>query len=144
MFSCHDGGPTFIRRQQVRQTRSVATYLKQIHCIGLLSFGSRRRRLSPKGRRRGRGEKGKKGEGEKGRALAIPLAWFPRLFHATPTERANWRWIGGGIGMHWPDLDEDISVEDLILGRPSGESQAFLRRWLEGRTTKKETTDLPD
>ena len=70
-----------------------------------------------------------------GRTLSIPLAWFPRLFHATPAERANWRWIGGGIGIHWPDLDEDISVEDLILGRPSGESQASLQRWLERRTT---------
>lgn len=68
-----------------------------------------------------------------GRSLSIPLAWFPRLFHATPEERANWRWIGGGIGMHWPDLDEDISVEDLVLGRPSGESQESLRRWLDDR-----------
>jgi hypothetical protein len=66
-----------------------------------------------------------------GRTLTIPLAWFPRLFHATPDERANWRWIGVGVGMHWPDLDEDISIEDLILGRPSGESQESLRRWLE-------------
>lgn len=77
-----------------------------------------------------------------GRTLSIPLAWFPRLFHAAPAERANWRWIGGGIGMHWPELDEDISVEDLILGRPSGESQASLRRWLERRKIEKETTDF--
>jgi hypothetical protein len=68
-----------------------------------------------------------------GRTLIIPLAWFPRLFHATPEERANWRWVGGGIGIQWPDLDEDISVEDLILGRPSGESRASLQRWLAGR-----------
>jgi hypothetical protein len=68
-----------------------------------------------------------------GRSLSIPLAWFPRLFHATVEERANWRWVGGGIGMHWPDLDEDISVEDLLLGRPSGESQASLRSWLDSR-----------
>lgn len=68
-----------------------------------------------------------------GRSLTIPVAWFPRLFHASHKERDNWRWIGGGIGMHWPDLDEDISVEDLILGRPSGESQESLRRWLDGR-----------
>lgn len=68
-----------------------------------------------------------------GRSLTIPLAWFPRLFHASEDERNNWRWIGGGIGMHWPDLDEDISVEDLILGRPSGESQESLRRWLDSR-----------
>lgn len=68
-----------------------------------------------------------------GRALTIPLAWFPRLFHATPAERANWRWIADGIGIHWPDLDEDIAIEDLLLGRPSGESQDSLRRWLEQR-----------
>lgn len=68
-----------------------------------------------------------------GRTVMVPLAWFPRLFHATPAERANWRWIGGGIGIHWPDLDEDIAVEDLLLGRPSGESRDSLRRWLEQR-----------
>ena len=69
-----------------------------------------------------------------GRTITIPLAWFPRLFHATLAERANWRWIGRGIGIHWPQLDEDIAVEDLLLGRPSGESQDSLRRWLAGRT----------
>ncbi len=68
-----------------------------------------------------------------GRAVSIPLAWFPRLFHATPLERENWRWIGGGIGIHWPDLDEDIAVEDLLLGRPSGESRESLQRWLAAR-----------
>src|SRR5690606_15718722 len=68
-----------------------------------------------------------------GRTISVPLAQFPRLFHATPAERVNWRWIGGGIGIHWPDLDEDIAVEDLLLGRPSGESQDSLRRWLEQR-----------
>lgn len=74
-----------------------------------------------------------------GRTVTVPLAWFPRLFHATPAERANWRWIGGGIGMHWPELDSDgfvadIAVEDLMLGRPSGEGPQSLRRWLEGRS----------
>ena len=74
-----------------------------------------------------------------GRTVTVPLAWFPRLFQArssapTPAERANWRWIGGGIGIHWPDLDEDIAVEDLMLGRPSGEGPQSLRRWLEGRS----------
>lgn len=68
-----------------------------------------------------------------GRTITIPLAWFPRLFHGTPAERGNWRWIGRGTGIHWPDLDEDIAVEDLILGRPSGEGQASLRRWLAAR-----------
>lgn len=68
-----------------------------------------------------------------GRTLTVPLAWFPRLFHATPAERANCRWIGRGVGIHWPDLDEDIAVEDLVLGRPSGESPDSLRRWLAAR-----------
>lgn len=70
-----------------------------------------------------------------GRTITVPLAWFPRLFHATPGERTNWRWIGGGIGIHWPDLDEDIAVEDLLIGRPSGEGQESLRRWLAARPT---------
>lgn len=56
-----------------------------------------------------------------GRSLSVPLAWFPRLQHGTPDERNNWRWIGDRGGIHWPDLDEDISVENLILGQPSGE-----------------------
>jgi hypothetical protein len=50
-----------------------------------------------------------------GRELAVPLGWFPRLQRATDAERANWRLIGGGIGIHWPDLDEDVSVENLLL-----------------------------
>ncbi len=68
-----------------------------------------------------------------GRVLTIPLAWFPRLFQATPAERNHWRWIGHGIGIHSPDLDEDIATEDLIRGRPSGKSQESLRRWLAAR-----------
>jgi hypothetical protein len=68
-----------------------------------------------------------------GRTITVPLAWFPRLAHGTPAERANWRLIGGGVGIHWPDLDEDISVESLLAGRRSGETQASLRRWLRAR-----------
>jgi len=68
-----------------------------------------------------------------GRTVTVPLAWFPRLVHGTPDERAHWRLIGGGEGMHWPDLDEDISVESLLAGKPSGETQESLRRWLDGR-----------
>lgn len=71
-----------------------------------------------------------------GRTLSVPLAWYPRLFHGTPSERNNWRLIGKGEGVHWPDLDEDISVEGLILGKPSGESSSSLKRWMETRTTK--------
>ena len=69
-----------------------------------------------------------------GRSISVPLAWYPRLAHATPDERRNWRLIGGGEGVHWPDLDEDISVEGLLAGRPSGESQRSLKRWLSTRT----------
>jgi hypothetical protein len=68
-----------------------------------------------------------------GRSISAPLAWYPRLFHATPEERGNWRIIGRGEGIHWPDLDEDISVENLLTGHPSAESQKSLKRWLESR-----------
>jgi len=67
------------------------------------------------------------------RTITVPLAWFPRLEHGTPAERANWRLIGRGVGIHWPELDEDISVESLLAGRRSGETQASLRRWLQAR-----------
>ena len=70
-----------------------------------------------------------------GRTITVPLAWFPRLAHGTPAERNNWRLIAGGEGIHWPDLDEDISVESLLAGRRSGETQESLRRWLQGRET---------
>jgi len=68
-----------------------------------------------------------------GRTVSVPLAWFPRLAHATVEERNNWRLIGKGHGIHWPDLDEDISVEGLIAGKPSGESQASFKKWLNQR-----------
>ena len=68
-----------------------------------------------------------------GRTITVPVAWFPRLAHGTPTERASWRLIGGGEGIHWPDLDEDISAESLLGGRRSGETQESLRRWLDAR-----------
>ncbi len=68
-----------------------------------------------------------------GRTVSVPLAWYPRLSHATVSERANWRLIGGGEGIHWPELDEDLSVEGLLAGRASGESQDSLHRWLQGR-----------
>lgn len=68
-----------------------------------------------------------------GRSLSVPLLWFPRLLHATVLERGNWRLIGRGEGIHWPDLDEDISIEALVAGRGSAESQGSLKRWLAGR-----------
>jgi hypothetical protein len=70
-----------------------------------------------------------------GRTISVPLAWYPRLLHGTPAERNRWRLIGGGEGIHWSDLDEDISVENLLAGKPSGESQRSLKQWLEERTT---------
>ena len=68
-----------------------------------------------------------------GRTVSVPLAWFPRLLHGTPEERNKWRLIGDGEGIHWPALDEDVSVENLILGKPSGESQKSFKKWLEAR-----------
>jgi hypothetical protein len=68
-----------------------------------------------------------------GRTVAVPTSWYLRLYHGAPEERRNWRLIGHGEGIHWPDLDEDVSVENLLLGKPSGESQRSLKRWLEGR-----------
>ena len=73
-----------------------------------------------------------------GRTVSAPLTWYPRLLHGTPEERNNWRLIGSGEGIHWPDLDEDLSIESLISGRPSGESQASLKRWLVGRKARTE------
>lgn len=69
-----------------------------------------------------------------GRTVTVPVAWYPRLAHGAPEERANWRLVGRGEGVHWPDLDEDIAIQDLIAGRGSGESQESLRRWIEART----------
>lgn len=59
-----------------------------------------------------------------GRTISVPLAWYPRLVHATLDERKDWRLIANGRGIHWQALDEDISVEGLLQGRASGESQA--------------------
>lgn len=71
-----------------------------------------------------------------GRAISVPLGWYPRLEHANPSERANWRLIGNGQGIHWGDIDEDISVEGLLAGKPSGESQASFKRWLQQRQSE--------
>lgn len=71
-----------------------------------------------------------------GRSVTVPLSWFPRLLHGHEEERNNWRLIGKGEGIHWDDLDEDISVENLLLGWPSSESQASLKKWLEGRSSQ--------
>jgi hypothetical protein len=68
-----------------------------------------------------------------GRTISVPLAWYPRLTHASPSEQNNWRLIGKGYGIHWEDLDEDISVEGLLAGKPSSESQISFKKWLATR-----------
>ena len=68
-----------------------------------------------------------------GRSVSVPIEWYPRLAEGRPNERRHWELIGPGIGIHWPDLDEDISVEGLLLGLPSGESAASLQRWRAAR-----------
>src|SRR5262245_27238628 len=54
-----------------------------------------------------------------GRTISVPLAWYPRLLHATPAQRRNWQVAGGGYGIHWPDIDEDLSTEGLLRGAPA-------------------------
>ena len=65
-----------------------------------------------------------------GRTISVPLAWFPRLLYSTQEERNNWRLIGKGYGIHWEAIDEDISVEGLLSGKPSGEGQTSFKKWL--------------
>lgn len=72
-----------------------------------------------------------------GRTISVPLAWYPRLSHGTAAERSQWRLIANGRGIHWPDLDEDISVDSLLVGKPSGECQASFKQWLDQRATRK-------
>ena len=73
---------------------------------------------------------------EDGRTIAVPIGWFPRLAYGTPAERANFQISGAGYGIHWLDLDEDIGIEGLILGKKSTESQASFERWLQRRRSK--------
>lgn len=68
-----------------------------------------------------------------GRRIIIPLEWYPRLAYASPKERKNWRLLGGGYAIEWPDLDEHIGVEGLLAGRRSGESSKSFERWLASR-----------
>jgi hypothetical protein len=68
-----------------------------------------------------------------GRTIILPLMWYPRLWYGTPEERDHYEIIGDGTFIHWPDLDEDLSVAGLLAGRRSGESRKSLKRWLEGR-----------
>ncbi len=69
-----------------------------------------------------------------GEMVSVPVDWYPRLAHATKRERANWRIIGRGHGIHWEEIDEDISVEGLRAGRRSGESERSLKKWLKAKS----------
>jgi hypothetical protein len=71
-----------------------------------------------------------------GRSISVPIAWFPGLLHSTDQERNNWRFIGKGQGIHWEEIYEDISIEGLLAGKPSGESQESLKKWLAKRSEK--------
>ena len=68
-----------------------------------------------------------------GRTIIVPLGWYPRLWNATPEERDHFEIFGDGSYIHWPDLDEDLTVSGLLAGRHSGESPQSLKKWLERR-----------
>lgn len=73
-----------------------------------------------------------------GRIISVPLSWYPRLLHATPEERSNYEIGGRGRGIHWSAIDEDISVQNLLEGRKSDESESSLRRWIDARKGREE------
>ena len=64
-----------------------------------------------------------------GRVVSVPISWYPRLSNALQEDRAEWEFIGGGHGIHWPAVDEDISVENVLLGQPSGEGARSFAKW---------------
>lgn len=70
---------------------------------------------------------------EDGRSVSVPIGWYPRLSHGTAEERTNFQISSAGFGIHWPDLDEDIGVEGLLLGKRSSESPSSFERWLKQR-----------
>lgn len=70
---------------------------------------------------------------EDGRTIAVPIGWYPRLTYGTPAERTNVQIAGAGFGLHWPDLDEDIGIEGILLGKRSGESPQSFESWLASR-----------
>src|SRR5438552_15187003 len=73
-----------------------------------------------------------------GRVVSVPIEWYPRLAEGSATERRRWELIGPGVGIHWPDLDEDISVGGLLRGLTSGESPASLQRWRDARGARRD------
>lgn len=78
---------------------------------------------------------------EDGRTISVPIGWYPRLAHGSLEERSRYELSGAGYGIHWPELDEDIGVEGLLLGRKSSEGPASFARWLARRQSKEETAD---
>ena len=77
---------------------------------------------------------------EDGRTISVPIGWYPRLAYGTSAERANLIISGAGYAIHWPDLDEDIGVEGLLLGKKSNEAQTSFQRWLQARQTGSRAT----
>ena len=71
-----------------------------------------------------------------GRALSVPVDWYPRLKHSSARERENWQIIGDGTGITWPEIDEDLSVAGLLAGRRSMETNKSFARWMERRSKK--------
>lgn len=71
-----------------------------------------------------------------GRTIVVPILWFPRLWHATPEERSQLEILADGAYIHWPNVDEDLTVAGLLAGRRSGESPESLKRWLEMRRSQ--------
>jgi Protein of unknown function (DUF2442) len=78
-----------------------------------------------------------------GRTIIVPLVWFPRLWHGTPQERNHFEIFGDGVYIHWPDLDEDLTVAGLLGARQSGESPQSLRKWLDSRKEKQTGAEFP-
>ena len=70
---------------------------------------------------------------EDGRSVSVPIGWYPRLAYGTADERSNVQIAGAGFGLHWPDLDEDIGIEGILLGKRSAESPQSFERWLQSR-----------
>ena len=70
---------------------------------------------------------------EDGRTISVPIGWYPRLAYGTPTERGNFQISGAGYGVHWPDLDEDVGIEGMLLGKRSAESLTSFEQWLRRR-----------
>jgi len=75
-----------------------------------------------------------------GRTIIVPLVWYPRLWNATSGERNHVEILGDGAYLHWPELDEDLTVAGLLAGKRSGESAESLRKWLKAREIKKRNT----